>query len=118
RLLDIPFNSETVVISSLAIGIGVDYSVHIGERFLAQERLAASLAERMETVLTGTGGALLGSTATTVGGFGVLALAISPPLQRFGIVTALAILLTFIATMLVLPALLVLRERWIDRKRA
>jgi len=112
RLLDIPFNSETVVITSLAIGIGVDYSVHIGERFLAARAdLSRSLSDCMESVLTGTGGALLGSTATTVCGFGVLALAISPPLQRFGLVTALAILFGFIASMVLLPALLVLRDR-------
>lgn len=116
RLLDVPFNAETVVITSLAIGIGVDYSVHIGERFLAsRERLELSLEERMEAVLTGTGGALLGSTATTACGFGVLALAISPPLQRFGMVTGMAIVLCFLACLIVLPALLVLRERFLER---
>lgn len=115
RLLAIPFNAETVVITSLAIGIGVDYSVHIGERFLSARAATggASLHDAMREVLTGTGGALLGSAVTTVCGFGVLALATSPPLQRFGLVTAMSILLAFLASVVLLPSLLVLRERWL-----
>lgn len=115
RLLGIPFNAETVVITSLAIGIGIDYSVHIGERFLSARSAAgdASLQDTMCEVLTGTGGALLGSAVTTACGFGVLALATSPPLQRFGLVTGMSILLAFVASVVLLPSLLVLRERWL-----
>jgi predicted RND superfamily exporter protein len=40
-VLDIPFNSETVVITSLAIGLGVDYSIHVSERFV-DERTATT----------------------------------------------------------------------------
>lgn len=40
----------------------------------------------MSRTVTWTGGALLGSAATTVGGFGVLAFAILPPLQQFGFI--------------------------------
>lgn len=115
RLLQIPFNSETVVITSLAIGIGVDYSVHIGERFMSTRARVggASLHDAMQEVLTGTGGALLGSAVTTACGFGVLALATSPPLQRFGLVTGMSILLALLASVVLLPSLLVLRERWL-----
>jgi predicted RND superfamily exporter protein len=45
----------------------------------------------------------------------VLAFALSPPLQRFGIVTGLAILFAFVAVVTMLPSLLVLRERALVR---
>ncbi|UPM44174.1 efflux RND transporter permease subunit [Halocatena salina] len=114
-VLDVPFNSETVVITSLAIGLGVDYSIHVSERFVDERARHDSLADTLTTALTGTGGALLGSAVTTAAGFGVLALALSPPLQRFGIVTGLSIVYAFIACMTVLPCLLILRKRLLAR---
>ncbi len=114
-LLDLPFNSETAVITSLAIGLGVDYSIHVGERFIAEREERESLEETLAATITGTGGALLGSAATTAAGFGVLALALAPPLQRFGLVTGMSIIFAFIACLTVLPCLLVLRERVLAR---
>ncbi|WP_128477549.1 efflux RND transporter permease subunit [Halorussus pelagicus] len=114
-LLDIPFNSETVVITSLAIGLGVDYSVHLGERFVDERRRRNSLDEALSAAVTGTGGALLGSATTTAAGFGVLALALSPPLRRFGLVTGLSIVFAFVACVTVLPSLLVVREQLVRR---
>ncbi len=66
----------------------------------------------MHTTLTGTGGALVGSAATTVGAFGTLAQAIFPLLQQFGIITGLTIIYAFLASVLVLPSLLVLWTRY------
>lgn len=114
-VLDIPFNSETVVITSIAIGLGVDYTVHVSERFVDERERHDSLADTLSATLTGTGGALFGSMVTTAAGFGVLGLALSPPLQRFGIVSGLSIVYSFIACMTVLPALLVVRERLLER---
>lgn len=113
--LGLPFNSETAVVTSLAIGLGVDYSIHLGERFVDERSRHDSLGDSLSAALTGTGGALFGSAVTTGAGFGVLALALSPPLQRFGIVTGLSIVYAFVACVTVLPALLVLRERLVAR---
>ena len=110
-LFGIPFNSEMAVITSLAIGLGVDYSIHVGERFVAERERRDSLAESMRATITGTGGALLASASTTAAGFGVLGLALAPPLRRFGLVTGLAIIFAFVACVTVLPCLLVVRER-------
>ncbi|ADD04821.1 RND superfamily permease [Natrialba magadii ATCC 43099] len=114
-VLDIPFNSETAVITSLAIGLGVDYSIHVGERFVAERDQQPTLESALAATVTGTGGALLGSALTTAAGFGVLALALAPPLQRFGIVTGVSIIFAFVACLTVLPCLLVLRERVLER---
>jgi len=110
-LLGIAFNSETAVITSLAIGLGVDYSIHAGERFVDEREKRDQLSTAVRRMITGTGGTLLASAATTAAAFGVLAFALSPPLQRFGIVTGMAILFAFVAVVVMLPGLLVLRER-------
>ncbi len=112
-MLDIPFNALTGTITSLTIGLGIAYSIHISSRYELELRRQGDVWKAMETTVTGTGGALLGSAATTVGGFGTLALAILPVLQQFGIITGLTIIYAFLASVLVLPALLILWTRYL-----
>ncbi|WP_415380640.1 efflux RND transporter permease subunit [Halosimplex sp. TS25] len=110
-LLGISFNTETAIIASIAIGLGVDYAIHVGERFVHERSSAESAQAALDRTLRGTGGALLASAVTTASGFGVLLLALVPSLQRFGMVTSLAIAYSFVASVLVLPSLLVLWDR-------
>jgi predicted RND superfamily exporter protein len=112
-LLEIPFNTLTGTITSLTVGLGIAYSIHISSRYELELRRQGDVWEAMYTTVTGTGGALLGSAATTVGGFGTLALAILPILRQFGIITGLTIIYAFLASVLVLPSLLVLWTRYL-----
>ncbi|MFB6072987.1 MAG: MMPL family transporter [Halobacterium sp.] len=112
-LVGIPFNVLTGMITSLTVGLGVAYSIHLSERYVQELERRDTVWEAMRTAVTGTGGALLGSAATTVGGFGVLAFAILPPLQQFGVITGLTIVYAFLASVLVLPSLLVLWTKYL-----
>ncbi|MFC6767689.1 efflux RND transporter permease subunit [Natrinema soli] len=112
-LLEIPFNVMTGMITSLTVGLGVAYSIHMSERYSLELKRTGSVWEAMSRTVTGTGGALLGSAATTVGGFGVLAFAILPPLQQFGIITGMTIIYAFLASVLVLPSLLVVWTKYL-----
>jgi predicted RND superfamily exporter protein len=111
-LADLAFTTETAIIAAIGIGIGVDYAIHVGERFLEERDGGRDPVAALTRTVQGTGGALLASAATTAGGFGVLVLALVPSLQRFGFITAVAITYAFLASVLVLPSLLVLWERF------
>ncbi|MDZ7730726.1 MAG: MMPL family transporter [Natrialbaceae archaeon] len=111
-LLEVPFNVLTGMITSLTVGLGVAYNIHIAERFRLERMRGATVDEALRTSTTGTGGALLGSAATTVGGFGVLIFAILPPLQQFGLITALTIIYAFLGSVFLLPSLLVIWSRY------
>jgi predicted RND superfamily exporter protein len=111
-VLDIPFNVLTGMITSLTVGLGVAYSIHLSERYNQELERTGSVWDAMGRAVTGTGGALLGSAATTVGGFGVLVFAILPPLQQFGFITAVTIIYAFLAAVVVLPSLLVVWTRY------
>ncbi|WP_240452004.1 MMPL family transporter [Halostella salina] len=113
-LIGMPFNVLTGMITSLTVGLGVAYSIHLSERYNLELERRGDVWEAMRTSVTGTGGALLGSAATTVGGFGVLALAIFPALQQFGIITGLTIVYAFIASVVVLPSLLVVWTKYLS----
>jgi predicted RND superfamily exporter protein len=112
-LIGMPFNALTGTIAALTIGLGIDYSIHISDRYEQELRKQGDVWAALQTTVTGTGGALLGTAGTTVGGFGTLVLAILPALRQFGIITGLTIVYAFLASVLVLPSLLVLWTRYL-----
>jgi hydrophobe/amphiphile efflux-3 (HAE3) family protein len=114
-VLGIPFNVLTAMIGSITLGLGVDYAIHVSERYQHELDRDTPGAEAIRTSVRGTGGALLGSAVTTAGGFGVLMFALLPPMQQFGLITALTIIYSFISSILVLPSLLVM---WTALSRA
>jgi predicted RND superfamily exporter protein len=111
RLLGISFNAFTATILSLTIGLGIDYSVHVVHRFL-DERKEADLQTALRRTVVGTGGALMGSMFTTAFGIGVLVLSVLSVLGQFGILTALSIVYSFLASLVVLPSALVVWDRF------
>ncbi|WP_284010894.1 efflux RND transporter permease subunit [Haloarcula pelagica] len=115
RLLGIPFNAITATILAVTIGLGVDYTVHVTHRF-ADEIQEQPLQAALDATVSGTGGALLGSMLTTTAGIGVLALAISPALGQFGVLTAISIVYAFLTSVFVLPSVLVIWWRVTQRE--
>ena len=111
-VLDVPFNVLTVMITSLTIGLGVSYCIHVSARYRIELDRQDDAWSALHTTLTGTGGALLGSVATTTAAFGTLGLAILPVLAQFGLITAVTIVYTFLASVLALPTLLVLWTKY------
>ncbi|KGM09579.1 hypothetical protein N869_03575, partial [Cellulomonas bogoriensis 69B4 = DSM 16987] len=114
-VLGISFNVMTAMVASLAIGIGVPYGIHVTNRFVEELAIpGADVDTAIRRTVTHTGSALLGSAGTTAAGFGVLAFASLVPMQQFGIITALTIVYSLLAAVLVEPACLKL---WADRRR-
>jgi predicted RND superfamily exporter protein len=111
-LLEIPLTLLTALLMSLVIGLGVDYNIHIGDRFADELKAGKSTAEALRLAVTGTGGALLGSTLTTVSAFATIALVPHPQMQSFGGIVVVALLTSFLVSLLVLPSLLVLWSRY------
>jgi uncharacterized protein len=115
-LLGYSFNVLTAMVASLGIGIGVPFGIHITHRFLEDRRRYETLDEALAQTLTHTGGAMAGSAATTVAGFGVLVLASLAPMQQFGAIVAITILYSFLAAVFVQPSCLKLWAEWRARK--
>jgi predicted RND superfamily exporter protein len=110
-LVGVPFSFATAIIGSIAIGLGVDYAIHMSERYGHELDRHENVEMALEESVVGTGGALLSSAVTTAAGFGVLAFALVPTLQQFGLLIALTLVFAFVASVLVLPSLLVLWGR-------
>jgi len=111
RYLDIPFNVMTGMILSIGIGLGIDYSAHLVHRFAEEYDESADVFGSLTKTVRGTGGALTGSMLTTVTGIGVLAIAITPILGQFGLLTGATILYSYLASLIILPPALVVWAR-------
>ena len=107
-LSDTPVNLVTVQISSLAIGLGVDYAIHMVQRVREArfENPSGSQEDWIEESLDETGNNVAMSAFTDFIGFMVLALSIMPLFVTFGLIMAVMILLSFVAAVIMLPALL------------
>ena len=116
RLVGISFNAINGTILAIAVGLGIDYSVHVVHRFV-DEYAERDLYPALRRTVVGTGGALTGSMLTTVFGVGVLALALNPAVGVFGVLIALSVLYAYLTSIVVLPSILVLWARFVDGRK-
>jgi hypothetical protein len=110
-VLDVPLTLVTALLMSLVVGLGIDYNIHVSDRFVQELDAGQSPLGALETAVTGTGGALLGSTLTSAAAFVSLLLHPHPQLQSFGVLVILTLLTAFVVSVVVLPSLLVLWVR-------
>ncbi|HEC86743.1 MAG TPA: hypothetical protein ENI49_02585 [Thermoplasmatales archaeon] len=110
-------NVLTITVTSLTIGMGIDYAIHATERFRLIADRTGSVNEAVLETISHTGGALLISAVTTAAGFGVLILAPMPPEVQFGVITSITITYAFITSIMLLPLVLDRWGRWRKRKK-
>ena len=115
-VLDISLNVMTLMVTSLTIGLGIDYGIHITSRFLEDLKRFDNVDKAIKSTVGHTGTALFGTTITTVTGFGILVFATLPPLQQFGGITALTILFSFLSSVFILPTFLVVWTKFKNRR--
>ncbi len=102
----VPLSSSTALISSIAIGIGIDYAIHVIERF---KEYVAERGDRMEAaVLTmhHSGRAIMFNAIVVAVGFAVLLFSVFPPNRQVGGLIALNMAASFAGTISVLFILL------------
>ena len=107
-------NVLTVTVTSITIGIGIDYAIHVTERFRLVADKTGDIHQAVCEAISRTGGALLIAALTTALGFGILVFAPIPPQQQFGFILAITITYAFITSVLVLPLAL---ARWAKQRK-
>ncbi len=112
--LGVAVDMATVLVGSIAIGIGIDYTIHFLWRLQTEAKKHPRPLEALQATLETTGKAILINAVTVGLGFLVLLLASVVPIRNFGWLTALTMLSSATAALCVLPALiLVLQPRFI-----
>ena len=118
NLLDIPLNPVTATLTGIAIGIGVPFVIHVTNRFREALSKDSNPVSAITTTLKTTGGSLFGSAFTTMAGFGILTTSTLKPFQQMGQVVLVSIGFALVASILILPTLLVLWANYHNKKTA
>ncbi len=141
----IPLDIVTVLVGSVSIGIGIDYSLHWINRFRLEVRREAekrvfsmtekrnssilpldaqsflsnsALIEAAERTLRSTGRAIFINMITVASGFLVLTFGNLIPLRRFGLLVAVTMLSSGLGTLTLLPAVVVkTKAKWIKMNK-
>ena len=112
--LGVAIDTATVLVGSIAIGIGIDYTIHFLWRLRSEAMRHSSPLEILDATLETTGRAILINAVTVGLGFLVLILASVIPLRHFGWLTSLTMATSAFAAICVLPAMiLVVKPRFI-----
>lgn len=104
-------NVITATIAAISIGVGIDFSIHFTMRFRTELASGLSRLEAVRSAAEGTGTALVLSGSTSIIGFGLLALAPMPLFAAYGLLTAVMVGFSLLASLTVLPSLLYLVSR-------
>jgi predicted RND superfamily exporter protein len=106
-IIGIPWNPLTITMSSLALGIGIDFGIHIYERYVEELNNGEDAESAISTSVSKLSRPILGSSLTTIFGFGVLNISRFPVLSNFGLTTDLAIAFALLSAFITLPAVLI-----------
>jgi len=109
-------NILTITVTSLTIGIGIDYAIHATERFKLVADKTGDIQAALSETIGKTGGALLIAALTTTLGFGMLVFVPIPPEQQFGVIMVMTIAYAFITSVLLLPLILAKWAKWSKKK--
>jgi len=108
-LLKLPFDVVTVMFSSVAIGVGIDDSIHLIIRYRRQIQFYSGTVDKavvLAHTLKTTGRPILLTSVSLVSGLLVLCFSQFLPILYFGILVSLALITTTVGALVILPALL------------
>jgi hydrophobe/amphiphile efflux-3 (HAE3) family protein len=102
--LRIPLDFITSMIASIAVGLGVDNSIHFLIRF-SKTKHTLGLNERIKSALIASGIPIFFTSFTLIAGFSVLLFSSFKPILYFGLLISVTMLGCLIGVIFVLPAM-------------
>jgi uncharacterized protein len=104
----IPLDIATVLIGSISLGMGIDYSIHFLNRYRKELASGRSREDALIATLGTTGKAILINVATVSIGFVALVFGGLIPLRRFGLLIPVTMLTSGLTSLTLLPAVMFL----------
>jgi len=99
-------NIVTVTIATISLGVGIDYCIHVTERYREGRENGETHNDALAAVGGACGLALLGSATSDIAGFLVIALSPMGLFANFGIFSAAMIALSLLASLVLTTAAL------------
>lgn len=105
-LTGVRLDVATALLSSVMIGVGVDYTIHFLWRYRAERFENRPRREAILTTITTTGRGIIFNAFSVIVGFVVLMISSFTPIRFFGILVVVSILSCLVGAMVILPAML------------
>jgi uncharacterized protein len=96
----------------ILFGLGIDYGIHYYARYIEYRSGGMSIGDSILAAYDKTGAAIIVSALTTASALFVLVFADFRGFSEFGFISGMGILFAVVCMLFVLPALLVIFERW------
>jgi predicted RND superfamily exporter protein len=103
-------NILTSAFAAILIGLGIDFAIHLYDRYHSERALGLEVSQAMEKTLTETGSGVLTGGATTVLAFCTLLLARVDGIMELGALVAAGLFFCLISIYFVLPSFLAWRD--------
>lgn len=107
----LPISTLAGGVAAMVIGIGIDYAIHLMNRFKYERKQGMEVPEAIEAAVADTGLATSAASLTTILAFVAFLTGAMPEMHRFGILMTLGVGYSALLTLVALPAMLVLEER-------
>jgi predicted RND superfamily exporter protein len=107
----IPLNIATVLVASIAMGIGIDYSIHVITHFNSHLKEGATISKALDETISISGKAIIINVISVSAGFLVLLFSEMVPLQYFGLLITFSMVGSGLSALTFLPAILILANR-------
>jgi predicted RND superfamily exporter protein len=104
--IGIPLDLMTITIAAIAIGIAVDNGIHYIFRFREEFAKTGDYAATLHICHANIGRAVFYTSTTVIFGFSILVLSNFLPMIYFGVLTGLAMSIAFLASLTLLPLLI------------
>jgi uncharacterized protein len=114
---NIALNTTTALLSSIAIGIGIDYAVHFIEQYKLNSETGDKLLTAQKT-MAHSGRAISFNAIVVIAGFMVLLFSVFPPNRELGTLVSLNMFLSFIGTVTIMLNLLYRLNIYFEKKKS
>ncbi|MDP8206108.1 MAG: efflux RND transporter permease subunit [Candidatus Electryonea clarkiae] len=115
-LLGIPLSSTTALLSSISIGIGIDYAVHFLDRYRVNLRSNGDIEQSLTKTMSHSGRAITFNAVVVIAGFMVLLFSVFPPNRELGGLVSMNMFTSFSGTLTVM-ALIIVRAKLFSKNR-
>ena len=105
-LLNIPLNTTSALLSSISVGIGIDYAVHFIDRYRANLAKNTDSRVALEKTMSHSGRAIIFNAIVVILGFMVLLASVFPPNRQLGGLVSLNMFTSFVGTLTIMVLLL------------
>lgn len=115
-LFNIPLSTTTALLSSIAIGIGIDYAIHFMQNYRTAIKETETRNEAIHQTMRTTGKAILSNAVVVIAGFLVLLFSVFPPNRTLGALVSLNMFTSFLGTLSIMMILIYMSKLFMKDK--